>query len=163
MTVFIVLDLQVGGWTQSRGRKLQLNPVFAHSLEISLTNAQCSLNLSPCLALLLCPETHSGLLELKFCCSVNSSGSEVTDEFGGCHGFGESSMRNDTAPLLEVQCGKPIGIPLINSKSGHRLLYLDTVHFQKPPRLICKAPHMSCGRLCACVLCVGLFSSRLSC
>lgn len=85
MTVFIVLDLQVGGWTQSRGRKLQLNPVFAHSLEISLTNAQCSLNLSPCLALLLCPETHSGLLELKFCCSVNSSGSEVTDEFGGWH------------------------------------------------------------------------------
>ena len=78
-----------------------------------------------------------------------------------CHGFGESSVRSDTAPLLEVKCGKPIEIPLINSKSGHRLLYLDTVHFQKPPRLTCKAPHMSCGGLCACVMCVGLFSSRL--
>ena len=78
-----------------------------------------------------------------------------------CHGFGESSVRSDTAPLLEVKCRKPIEIPWINSKSGHRLLYLDTVHFQKPPRLICKAPHMSCGGLCACVLCVGLFSSRL--
>ena len=78
-----------------------------------------------------------------------------------CHGFGESSIRSDTAPLLEVRCRKPIGIPLINSKSGHRLLYLDTVHFQKSPHLICKEPRVSCGGLCVCILCVGLFSSRL--
>ena len=80
---------------------------------------------------------------------------------GRC-GFRESSERRDIASLLEVKCGKACGIPLINPKLGRRLLYLDSVHFQKSPRLICKVPHMIGGRLCACVLCGGLFSSRLS-
>ena len=34
--VFIFLALQVGGWTQSLGRKLKLNLLFAHSQKIKV-------------------------------------------------------------------------------------------------------------------------------